>query len=176
MVFRPISYRLKGGLVTAIRHVIAVAASFVFLFNSASHAAERWADPNLPVRDGLQLWLDAARAIGDQPLAADAKLNQWRDASGKNRNLEQSDVKAQPSLLKIGNAAIVRFDGIDDQFRALKLGTTLDSFTIVMVAAPRQNLGGFAAFMALNAANERDYASGVNVDLGPTATGQFSML
>ena len=86
------------------------------------------------------------------------------------------DANAQPSLLKIGNAAIVRFDGIDDQLRAVKLGAKLDSFTIVIVAAPRQNLGAFAAFMALNAANERDYTSGLNVDLGPTATAQFSVL
>ena len=82
----------------------------------------------------------------------------------------------QPSLLKIGNAAIVRFDGIDDHLRAVKLDAKLDSFTIVIVAAPRQNMGTFAAFMALNAANERDYTSGLNVDLGPTATRQFSVL
>ena len=28
----------------------------------------------------------------------------------------------------------------------------------------------------MNSANERDYTSGLNVDLGPTATGQFSAL
>ena len=30
--------------------------------------------------------------------------------------------------------------------------------------------------MALNVANERDYTSGLNVDLGPAATSQFSVL
>src|SRR5258707_1004310 len=68
------------------------------------------------------------------------------------------------------------FVGIDDQLRAVKLGAKIDSFTIVLVAAPRQNTGAFAAFTALNGADERDYTSGLNVDLGPTASGQFSVL
>src|SRR5712671_270777 len=176
MVFRPFRCVLKNRHGAVIRYVIAATVSLCFLSNSDSYAAEAWVDPNLHVRDGLELWLDAARAMGDQPVLVDGKLDQWRDASGKNRNLRPLDANAQPLLLKIGNAAIVRFDGIDDQLRAVKLGSKIDSFTIVIVAAPRQNMGGFAAFMALNAANERDYTSGLNVDLGPAASGQFSVL
>ncbi len=176
MVCRSYNCGLQSSRVVTVKHVIATVVSISFLSCPSNYAAEPWADSKLPVRDGLQLWLDATRANGDGSLPADGKLNQWRDASGKNRNLKPPNANAEPSLLKIGNAAIVRFDGIDDQLRAVKLAATLESFTIVIVAAPRQNMGGFAAFMALNAANERDYTSGLNVDLGPAATGQFSLL
>ncbi len=156
--------------------IVAALFAFVFLSCFSSDAAEPWSDPALPVHDGLELWLDASRATGATPIPAESKLTQWQDASGKNRTLVPPDANAQPSLLKIGNAAIVRFDGIDDQLRATGLGAKLDSFTIVVVAAVRQNLGGFSALMAINATNERDYTSGLNVDLGPTATGLFSVL
>ena len=176
MVFCSFSRSLQSGHVALIKYIIAALLSFILLSSQSSDATEAWADPKLPVHDGLELWLDATRAAGDQPAPVDGKLNKWRDASGKNRNLKPPDASAQPSLLKIGAVAIVRFDGIDDQLRAVKLDAKLDSFTIVLVAAPRRNMGAFAAFMALNAANERDYSSGLNVDLGPTATAQFSVL
>ncbi len=160
---------------TVVRFVTAVAV-FIFLSYSFGEAAEKWSDPALPVQDGLELWLDASRATGATPIPAESKLKQWQDASGKNRALQSPDANAQPSLLKIGNAAIARFDGIDDQLRATGLGAKLDSFTIVIVAAARQNVGGFSALMALNATNERDYTSGLNVDLGPLATTLFSTL
>src|SRR5262249_667165 len=41
---------------------------------------------------------------------------------------------------------------------------------------PRQNPGGFRAILAFNAAGERDYTSGLNIDLGPAATPRFSVL
>ncbi len=156
--------------------ICAALFAVVFLSQISGYAAEPWANAEMPVRDGLELWLDASRATGDGSLPADGKLREWRDASGNNRTLLSPDENARPPLLKIGNAAIVRFDGIDDQLRAVQQNASLESFTIVIVAAPRQNAGNFAALMAFNAANERDYDSGLNVDLGPTATDQFSML
>lgn len=176
MAFALTSYGLQSCRFAKIKYVVVAVASFSFLSSPPNYAAAPWADPTQPVRDGLELWLDATRAAGEGPLPAEGKLNQWRDASGKDRNLRPPDANARPSLLKIGNTAIVRFDGIDDQLRAVKLNSKLDSFTIVIVAAPRQNMGAFAALMALNATNERDYTSGLNVDLGPMATGKFSVL
>lgn len=176
MVFCSFVRGLRSRHVAVAKHTIAALVSFILFVSSSSYATEPWADPKLPVHDGLELWLDATRATGDQPAPADGKLNKWRDASGKNRNLTPPDESAQPLLLKIGAIAIVRFDGIDDQLRAVTVDAKLHSFTVVLVAAPRRNLGAFAAFMALNAANERDYTSGLNIDLGPAATGQFSVL
>ncbi len=176
MVFRPSDGIPQWRRVAARRCVVATALALSYFCSSSTCAIEPWSDPKLPVRDGLELWLDATHATGDQQPAADGKLNQWRDASGKNRNLQSPVASAQPALLKIGGAAIVRFDGIDDQLRAIELGAKLDSFTVVIVAAPRRNMGAFTAFMALNGKNERDYTSGLNIDLGPTSTGQFSFL
>jgi glucose/arabinose dehydrogenase len=143
---------------------------------TATSAAEPWARSEMPVKDGLELWLDASRATGDKPIEADAKLKEWRDASGKGRNFAAPDSEASPTILKVGDVAVARFDGRDDQLRATKLGAKLDSFTIVLVATPRLNAGNFSAFMALNAANERDYTSGLNVDLGSGSSSQFSVV
>jgi putative heme-binding domain-containing protein len=139
-------------------------------------AVESWADPKLPVKEGLELWLDATHAGGEKPIADFAALGDWRDASGRGRNLKQSNKDARPTLLKVGPIAIARFDGIDDHLRAVKQNTKLDAFTIVLVTSPRQNLGDFRGFLALNAKDRRDYESGLNVDMGPTATTQFSTL
>src|SRR5712672_2369958 len=128
MVFRPFRCVLKNRHVAVIQYLIAATVSLCFLSKSDSYAAEAWVDPNMLVRDGLELWLDAARALGDQPVLVDGNLSQWRDASGKNRNVRPPNANARPLLLKIGNAAVVRFDGIDDQLRAVKLGAKFDSF------------------------------------------------
>ena len=80
MVFRPLSWGRTSGRVVAICS-IAVAASFSFLSVPYGYAVEPWADPNLPVRDGLELWLDATHATGDQAPPADDKLSQWRDVA-----------------------------------------------------------------------------------------------
>lgn len=157
-----------------VRYFVAFALPVILGGVSAS-AMEPWADATLPVRDGLELLLDASRASADAPVK-EGPLDRWYDAAGKKRDVAPLDSNSRPTLLKIGESAIVRFDGIDDHLRVLKLDEQLDSFTIVVVAAPRRNLGNFAGLLALNAANERDYESGLNIDLGPTATDQFSTL
>src|SRR4051812_48070417 len=158
------------------KHVILAAAWAVIFSSVVSRAAEPWADPQMPVSKGLELWLDASHATGKDPPSPDHKLNVWRDASGNKRDLRQPNPAAEPVFFPVGGNAIVRFDGIDDCLRALHVGAKLDSFTTVIIGAPRRNAGNFAALMALNAANERDYTSGLNIDLGPAATNQFSVL
>jgi putative heme-binding domain-containing protein len=140
-------------------------------------AAESWADANMPVQGGLELWLDASRAApSDAEWPANGKLVEWRDASGHKRNVGQDSEAARPKLTKVGDVAVVQFDGVDDHFRAVGQNAKLEEFTLVIVAAPRQKLGGFRALMALNASNERDYTSGLNVDLGPGSSLKFSAL
>lgn len=176
MIRQTFSRGQKTGSTRAAKLVLVAAALFGFLNSASVLAAEPWADPNLKVLDGLELWLDGAHASGAQPVGSDGELPSWLDASGKGRNLEQASQPSRPTLMKVGPAAIVRFDGVDDHLRAVKTGANLESFTIVIVAAPRQNLGSFRGLVAFNATNERDYASGITVDLGPAATGQFSSL
>ncbi|OWK39129.1 hypothetical protein FRUB_06211 [Fimbriiglobus ruber] len=130
----------------------------------------------MTVRDGLELWLDAARATGAEKPPADNRLARWSDASGKGRHLTQSRDDARPVRIPFGGVAIVRFDGIDDHLRAVKQATELDAFTVIVVGIPRTNPGPFRGMLAFNAAGQRDYLSGLNIDFGPTATPRFSVL
>ena len=153
------------------------AAALTLLLSSVTlSAAEPWADAKLTVREGLTLWLDASKATGDKPPPSDGVLETWLDASGKARHVIQSTADKRPKLLKVGPAAVVRFDGIDDHLRAVKQASELDSLTIFLVAAPRQNVGAFRGLLAFNKAGEKDYTSGLTIDLGPYATPQFSAL
>jgi len=147
-----------------------------FLNPTRAFAVEVWADSRLPATEGLQLWLDAGTAAGKEPAAGDGKLSVWNDASGHGRHVRQDEESARPTLLKAGSAAIVRFDGVDDHFRAVEQGEELKAFTAILVAAPRHNIGSFRGLMALNALNERDYKSGLTVDLGATGNARFSSL
>jgi putative heme-binding domain-containing protein len=136
----------------------------------------KWADPELPVTAGLELWLDAARATGDSPVSIDGKLETWFDASGKGRHVRQAKPDARPVRTPVGNSAVVRFDGVDDHLRAVKQGASADTFSVFVVAAPRQNPGGFRGVLAFNAPDGRDYETGMCLDLGPFATPRFSAL
>ena len=153
-----------------------LAASLIGLFPTMGSAVEQWADPALMVQAGLEFWLDAGRATGEELLPTDGQLGRWRDASGNGRDLVQVEVGARPTLLKAGEVAVARFNGLGDHLRAVNIGGELSSFTLVIVAAPRQNIGGFRGLMALNAADARDFESGLTVDLGPAASSKFSSL
>lgn len=141
---------------------------------AAAPAAEPWADPKLPVTAGLELWLDAARASGTTPPPHDGKLETWFDASGKGHHLRQPKADARPTRLPAGGAAVVRFDGLDDHLRAVQQKAELDTFTVFVVAVPRQNPGGFRGVLAFNAANQRDYESGLCLDYGPNPSARFA--
>lgn len=132
------------------------------------------AEPELPIRSGLLLWLDA-----QQP-ASSAKdgdsLATWQDASGNGHDFKQADTSSQPKLVKVGDRFVVRFDGEADHLRCTDKPTSLKALTIFIVAAPHDNPGEFRGFFAANAPEKRDYQSGICVDLGPGATFQFDNL
>lgn len=139
------------------------------LLTSAARAAEPWADPKLTVTDGLELWLDAGKAQ-----ATSGKVAVWRDASGRKRDVSQPKADAQPALVKIGGASIVRFDGDNDHLRFAGAKSELPAFTIFTVVAPRSNPGDFRGFLAFNAPNGRDYETGLTLDMGPGPTPRFT--
>jgi len=157
--------------------VVGVAVLLIAVASAQRPASsiEKWADPNLPVTAGLELWLDADRTNGPTP-SSDGPIEIWYDASGKGRRLRQSVEAAQPTRLSVGKSSVVRFDGVDDHLRAMKLVTELETFTLFVTAAPRQNPGGFRGLLAFNAANQRDYESGLTLDLGPASGTRFNTL
>jgi putative heme-binding domain-containing protein len=136
---------------------------------------EPWTDAKVPVKDGLLLWLDASR----QPAAATAHgaaladgdaLATWYDGSGHHRDLTQPNESARPTYSPAG----VRFDGKDDHvLRDDASAPRLQTFTAVLVVAPRGNAGGFRGFVSASAAGKSDYRTGFNLDLGPTESSEF---
>ena len=155
---------------------IALFGAVAGAISSRAAAVEKWADPKLPVAAGLELWLDAARANGPQLAPHDGQLEVWHDASGNGRHVRQPTAGARPTRMPAGGSAVVRFDGRDDHLRAVKLGAALETFSIFLVAAPRQNPGGFRAALAFNAAGGRDFETGLTLDLGPAPSSRFSAL
>jgi putative heme-binding domain-containing protein len=162
-----------------LRLLFAIACTFASF--GTTQAVEPWADAKLPVTDGLELWLDASRIdaaaqANKEKLAANGKLGVWRDGSGNGRHLRQAVEAAQPTVVKVGETAIVRFDGEDDHLRFTGSKDELKAFTVFIVVAPRANPGDFRGFFALNAPNGRDYETGLTIDMGPGGTPRFTQL
>src|SRR5688500_1388188 len=120
-----------------------------------------WADETLPVRDGLEVWLDASRlnaarkASGKPELAPDAPVDAWPDAMG--RDALAPDEASRP----VRTAAGIRFDGRRQHLLATSRGRTFEALTLFVVAAPFSNRGAFQAFLAINADGANDFVSGL---------------
>ncbi len=153
------------------------------VFMSFNHAAEPWADQRLPEsgRKGLVLWLDAAaqntarKTLGRPVLAANAPVAVWYDSSGRQRHLLQEQNKFRPTFLSLSNAAAVRFDGTDDYLGLTDDRFELRAFTLFMVATPFTNAGDFHALFSGNEPGKNDYTSGINIDLGPSFSGNWQV-
>jgi len=148
---------------------------------------EPWTDPQLSVRAGLDLWLDASRAAaalanGSQPFADGDRLPVWRDGSGLQRHVLQDNPQRQPKLVRVAASAtadagwVVRFDGQDDHLRGITAGHRLIEFTLFVVAAPHSNPGQYRAFLSLNELNRKDYETGLNLDMNAQPSVAFGNL
>lgn len=169
--------------------------AFIAALASAAPAAEPWTDPRLPVRESLEIWLDASRlGPASEADAAGRHFAHWTDGSGHGRHFSQPVATQQPHR-KVEVAAVagerttgeteglrepacVVFDGADDWlgWSAPLPGLQFDSLTVLMVAAPRANLGGYRALVSASARNTNDYVTGFNVDLGQAGRGAFDWL
>ena len=144
--------------------------------------AEPWADDQLPVRDGLELWFDASRQISARdaeqlpPLGAASPVDYLFDGSGNRQHLAQRLADFRPRFLQQAGVAFLRFDGKDDFLARSHLRRGLTNATLFLMAAPRSNAGGFRGFLAWNRAGQNDYTTGFNLDLGPAATPRLSVL
>ncbi|MBI4586450.1 MAG: PQQ-dependent sugar dehydrogenase [Planctomycetes bacterium] len=150
-------------------------------------AVERWADPDLPVAAGLELWLEAARlegalaARGEPALRENEPVRAWYDASGHHRHANQAVRTYQP-LFKLAEAEggervpLLRFDGQDDFLPIARAGLSCEDFTLFVAAAPRSNAGAFRALLSAARADMNDYVTGFNLDLGSGGSGRFDWL
>src|ERR1043166_8196743 len=152
-------------------------------------ALEPWADDKLPVKDGLELWLDASRENTCRTAAPasgrgqelpripnGAPLDIWHDASGNKRDVRQSVPAARPHLVQSPQGSAVRFDGKDDFLLGSGADKVLTNFTIFIQASARTNQGGMRAFLAASRYGRNDYSTGLNVDLGPDRSDKLTVV
>jgi putative heme-binding domain-containing protein len=160
----------------------AALALFHFAMAPIVHAAEVWSDEHLPVKQNLELWLDAsrenaARESANLPkIAHNGPVDFWHDGSGHGRHLSQRVLEARPRFKLQSNAAVINFDGKDDFLSVLNLRQVLTNATVVIFAAPRSNPGFFRAFFAINQSGGNDFTTGLTIDMGPAGGGRFDAL
>lgn len=127
----------------------------------------RWADPTLPVKDGLKLWLDASReneareAHYMNRLAEGQRMELWHDSSGNSRHLAQWADGARP----VWRGGRVVFEGDDYLAALLTPGLAEKEVTLFVVVAPDRAVGDFPAFFSAARRDADDYVSGLCVDL-----------
>ncbi|MDG3006147.1 ThuA domain-containing protein [Paludisphaera mucosa] len=137
---------------------------------SAVAGVEPWADPKLPVANGLRVWLDASRRPPGAEASSNADLATWADGSGERRDFVQPEPKARPRLIEVDGRSFVRFDGADDFLEAKGFEGGLREATAFLVVAPATNLGAFRGLLAGAETGRNDYTSGFTIDLGPLAS------
>src|SRR5437868_1947916 len=119
-----------------------VAALLFGSVTTPAGAVEPWADPNLKVTAGLQVWLDAGRqntarrALKRPELADGQPVALCYDGSGLARHLEQKDAAAQPLFRTTADYTALRFDGDRQHLTRTGLGATFKALTIFVVATP----------------------------------------
>jgi hypothetical protein len=92
---------------------------FFVIVPAITHAIEPWADNQLPVKDGVALWLDASRVQAARrtmrlPLLPEMALDVWQDGSGMKRSVRQMEVSRRPMLDESAGGVAIKFDGKDD--------------------------------------------------------------
>src|SRR4051812_7278109 len=85
----------------------------IILLPFTTFAVEPWADQTLPVKEGLEVWLDAAQenaARGDDGtrVMSGKPLGIWHDASGHGRHVQQPVREARPVFVQTPGHTTVR--------------------------------------------------------------------
>ncbi|WP_165073363.1 ThuA domain-containing protein [Paludisphaera rhizosphaerae] len=173
---RQLCTRPATGLLTKAGLLAVLAVCLAAQTKPSRADVEPWADPNLPVKQGLRLWLDASRRPPGGAASPNAPMESWPDASGERRDFAQPRPTARPRLIQASGRSFVRFDGVDDCFEAKGIPGDVRAATVFVVTAPASNLGMFRGFLAGAENGKNDYTSGLNVDLGPAASTRFDTL
>ncbi len=149
---------------------------------AADATVETWADQNLPVHQGLSLWLDASRLLearqqqGKSELKDGDKIDLWPDASGGMQHVIQPKEEAQPEFRITDQFPAVRFDGLTSFLSRQSDGASFHELTIFIVAAPYENRGMFSAFLSMAPNNGSDFQRGINIDQGGGPSRKFEVV
>ena len=135
----------------------------------------------LPLRDGLVLWLDAAaqpklrQSAALPPLRNGQGVDVIFDSAAK-REFTQPLADHRPLFITNGETAFWRFDGRDDFAFANGARQLTTELTVIILAAPQTNPGIFTGLFATSAADGNDYTHGLNIDFGPQATPRLEVI
>ena len=119
---------------------------WICLFISPQAGISAWAD--VPIKQGLVLWLDATAVDGNAPFenqsVSDRKLARWTDKSGHNNHVEQQQPARQPTVVheQIGGKTVLQFDGDDVLTREEFAGFTIrdQPLHVILVMKSRQRV------------------------------------
>ncbi|MBX3422727.1 MAG: ThuA domain-containing protein [Pirellulaceae bacterium] len=131
-----------------------------------------------PSGQHLLAFFDAYRtsAADTGDAALPEQVLNWTSVAGSKLAAQPISQTGRPQRVRVGDGWVVRFDGQDDCLRLLDTGWQVSDATILIVAAAHENPGNFRGLMAGNAPQQRDYQSGVTIDLGPAPTRAFEQL
>jgi HEAT repeat protein len=150
-------------------------------------AITRWlgaADPAAPQADDpdVLLWLDAAdrATVNVDPSGF---VSEWTSKAQRVRSTVTAEGQQRPQFIADaweGKPAL-RFDGQDDVLHNVQFDQQANTWTLLLVVAPRSNKGngipdGFRCFLSANDHGKRDYVTGLNIDMGSRQTDRFLWL
>jgi putative heme-binding domain-containing protein len=135
----------------------------------------------VPVKDGLVFSLDAAeqaalRASNALPALARFQAVDFVFESARGQIVGQSTPERRPVLVGDDETAFLRFDGKDDVLVANPQLAASEALTIFILAAPKANEGNFTGIFGAAELGKNDYTSGLNLDFGPDATTNLSVI
>jgi putative heme-binding domain-containing protein len=157
--------------------IVAFSAEFVHVHNCCLSAdPTTTAIAESPVQQGLIAFFDAIESNTGSTNEAKDTLKTWTSKGNGRLAASAADDASAPRRIKVGEGWVVRFDGENDSLRVTQSGISLESATIFVVAAPHSNAGDFRGIFSANAPDQRDYVSGLNIDLGPGPTSAFDHL
>ena len=112
---------------------------------------------DLPVKDSLILWLDAADDTTFS-YSSGTEVSQWRDKSGNNFHANQSTVAQQPSRSSVVNSRKgVNFTSLNGDFMRVSSGIVTPNYiTVFAVIQPAAQDNSYAIIL------EQDHANGYN--------------
>ena len=125
-----------------------------------------------PVTDGLILRVDASA----QPVRARQPVDVVVDSSSRGLRGHQLAPDRRPILVGDKQSAFFKFDGKDDFLAFTGARDSAAELTLFVLAAPKSNPGNFSGLLATAATGKNDYTSGFNLDFGPSATKELSVL
>ena len=96
--------------------------------------------------------------------------------SAKKQVFTQPLPERRPTFVSDGETAFLKFDGKDDFLLGHPQAESTEAMTVFILAAPKANEGNFSGLLGTAEFGKNDYTSGFNLDFGPGATKELSVI